>query len=161
MSVNNTRESNFRSLLVLAGLGLLILLFLNWLIGGMTGYGSGMYYGRGMGNTTGLTGSVIGLIMKLLWFVFYVSLLAGLTVAAKKYVFDDKKLDLSIIRKLTDMGSACPVCGARINSSFRFCPGCKADLKETCAQCSGEMKLDWEFCPSCGKSNKGTGEVTG
>lgn len=50
----------------------------------------------------------------------------------------------------------CPRCQARVEQDFRFCPACRAALREPCVDCGRLLQLGWSACPYCGASS-GTG----
>lgn len=139
----------------LLAVGLVVFLFLvNSLFGG-TGYGYYPNYGQGMAsNANWAITPVLLLIIKLLWFVFVVSLVIGLAVAAKKYIFEGRKLNLGFLEELVSIGHECPHCGTKLGSEFNYCPTCKADLKEPCSSCGKELKINWKYCPACGANRK-------
>lgn len=124
-----------------------------------SGYGYYPYYGSGMGrgmvsNVNWAVTPVLLLIIKLLWFVFIVSLIIGVVVVAKKYIFEDKKLNLGILDEFIAFGHECPCCGTKLGSEFNYCPACQAALKEPCSKCGKELKINWKYCPACGENRK-------
>jgi len=44
----------------------------------------------------------------------------------------------------------CPSCGARVKSTFTFCPQCAKALRPTCLQCGRALEHTWSHCPNCG-----------
>lgn len=125
------------------------------LFGGGAVYGSYPYYGRGMvSNANWAITPVLLLIIKLLWFVFVVSLIIGLALAAKKYIFAEKKLNLGFLEEFVPFGYECPCCGTKLGSEFNYCPACKAVVKEPCSNCGKELKINWKYCPACGETRK-------
>ena len=46
--------------------------------------------------------------------------------------------------------SKCPVCGAAMPSSARFCPECGTSVKRACPKCSAPLSPGAKFCPECG-----------
>lgn len=46
---------------------------------------------------------------------------------------------------------ACPVCKARAETDFVFCPDCQTRLKHVCARCDRPLLLRWKQCPYCGQ----------
>ncbi|MBN1874850.1 MAG: zinc ribbon domain-containing protein [Anaerolineae bacterium] len=47
---------------------------------------------------------------------------------------------------------ACPSCGAKVRSTFLYCPYCHTQLKKPCAACNSILELEWNLCPYCGTS---------
>lgn len=47
----------------------------------------------------------------------------------------------------------CPECGARLESSDQFCPGCGVRIirKKRCPECGEMLREGTRFCPSCGE----------
>ncbi len=154
MTQNNSQDNTLKTI-GLVGLTVIIFALLyNLLLGGRTGFG--FSYGQGL-NFNGLVASILVLAVKLLWFVFVISLVIGIVIIIKKYA-DEKKINLNFIEKLTDTGYSCPCCGTKLTADFKFCPNCKASLKETCAKCGKELQVGWQCCPSCGTERKATNE---
>ncbi|HIU80642.1 MAG TPA: SPFH domain-containing protein [Candidatus Coproplasma excrementipullorum] len=46
--------------------------------------------------------------------------------------------------------SKCPVCGAAMPSSARFCPECGTSVKRACPKCGAPISPGAKFCPECG-----------
>lgn len=53
---------------------------------------------------------------------------------------------------------ACPVCGASIGASLKFCPECGADTQKkeekpesVCSACGAALPKNTKFCPECGR----------
>jgi Double zinc ribbon len=44
----------------------------------------------------------------------------------------------------------CPGCGARVQSTFAFCPSCSTPLRRTCTRCGQGLERGWKHCPNCG-----------
>jgi hypothetical protein len=44
----------------------------------------------------------------------------------------------------------CSSCGARVKSTFTFCPQCAKALRPTCLQCGHALERTWSHCPNCG-----------
>lgn len=146
MSENNNQEKLIKT----AGLiGLALLAFAlvyNLLLGGGTGFGFSLYYGRAF-DLTGLLALISTLAVKLLWVVFIVSLIIGIVLVLKNHLLENKDFNICC---LIEGGSTCPKCGAKVKENYKFCPSCQASLKETCSKCGQELKADWKCCPTCG-----------
>lgn len=145
---NNNQDNTLKTLGVVALSVIIFAVLYNLLLGGRSGFGLEMGYNSG-GGLNSLIGSVLGLAVQLLWVVFIVSLVAGLVLLVKKHIGDEKLIHLSFLN-LTDAGSKCPCCGTKLTAEFKFCPNCKASLKETCAKCGKDLQPGWNCCPSCG-----------
>lgn len=96
---------------------------------------------------TGLVVSVLALAVRLLWVVFIVSLVIGIVLVLKKYLLENKDLNICC---LIEGGSTCPKCGTKVKDNYKFCPSCQTSLKETCSKCGQDLKADWKCCPTCG-----------
>ena len=46
--------------------------------------------------------------------------------------------------------TTCPVCGAQVDSTSKFCPNCGAKMKPVCPNCKKELPAGTKFCPDCG-----------
>lgn len=146
MSENNNQEKLIKTAGVI-GLALLAFaLVYNLVLGGGTGFGFNLYYGRGF-DLSGLLASIFALAVKLLWVVFIVSLVIGLVLVLKKHLLETNNLNIC---GLLEGGSVCPKCGTKVKDNYKFCPSCQASLKETCSKCGQEVKADWKCCPTCG-----------
>lgn len=147
MSKNN-REITQKAVILLALTLLAVILLYGLFSYRGTGTDMGLYFNQ----TTGVNGLVISLLVltvKLLWLVFIVSLTVGLALALKKYLKADSKAAASM-STLGQEGFVCPCCGVRLNAEFKFCPNCKASLKDNCLKCRRELQVGWNCCPNCG-----------
>lgn len=125
-------------LLIILGLWLIHALFLNSgngvSIGIKGGYnGSHINMGVGMGYGVGTAGSIsyiLMLLIKVLFVLFIVGLVAGIGVAVTKYLFTAE--DVQQI-KGTFTGKKTVV------------------VKEVCSICGKELEDEWKVCPHCGK----------
>jgi hypothetical protein len=43
----------------------------------------------------------------------------------------------------------CPVCRARVESTYLVCPVCTTRLKHACESCSAPLEAIWQVCPYC------------
>lgn len=48
----------------------------------------------------------------------------------------------------------CYSCESPILPDFKFCPGCKAELKTNCSNCEKVIYNSWEICPYCGEEHE-------
>lgn len=155
MSQNNGQDTTLKNIGV-AALGVIIFALLyNLILGGGSGFGFEMHYGQGTGlNLNNLLGGILVLAVKLLWLVLVVSLVLGFVSLIKK-LSEENKIDLSFMQKIVSTGTTCPECGTYVNNEFKFCPNCKANLKQVCANCGTQLQAGWKCCPSCGTTNRG------
>lgn len=158
MSQNNNQEAAIKSLGIISLAVIIFALLYNSLMGGTRGfgfqmshgmgYGMGYGYGAGSANFNGILASLLVLAWKLLWLILLGALLAGIVIFIKKYLND--KVDLSVVTKLYPTGCNCPSCGTKITQGFKFCPGCRVNIKESCAVCGRKLLPGWKCCPDCG-----------
>lgn len=169
MSQNNKPDNTIKTIGI-AALGVIAFAVLyNLFLGGRSGFGFSMNYGGRMGhdgmyaggygamNGTDLNSiiaSILNIALQLLWILFVIGLVVGAVLLFKKFLFEDKKLNLNFINKITD-GYTCPHCNTKLAAEFKFCPNCKASLKDICAKCGKELQVGWVCCPNCG-TEKGT-----
>lgn len=146
---NNDRDIALKAVIVTLLAAVIIVLSYNILTGGRTGFIFNLYLGQGLDIST-LVASVLVIAVKLLWFVFIVSLIIGLVLVVKKHLLDEKQFKLNQAGKVSEHGYACPCCGTRLTAEFKFCPNCKASLKEICTKCGKELQVGWKCCPLCG-----------
>jgi hypothetical protein len=97
---------------------------------------------------------ILVIAVKLLWLTFIVSLIIGTIIFIKKTV-NGKKINVRVIDSVGS-GYACPCCGTRLTADFKFCPNCKASLKEKCVKCGKDLQVGWNCCPACGTARKST-----
>lgn len=121
MSQNNGQDATLKTVGTVALAVVVFALLYNILLGGgRTGLGLNLSYGWGF-NLNSFLVSVLILAVKLLWLVLVISLVLGFIAVIKKYLFDDKNLNLCCVTKT---GSTCPNCGTKVDNEFKFCPGC-------------------------------------
>lgn len=112
-------------------------------------FGLGIYYGQSLDINSLVTGSLV-FVVKLLWLTFIISLVVGIVMVTKKYLVDGKKIGLVFTGPSDEQGYTCPCCGTRLTAEFKFCPNCKASLKDVCARCGKDLQVGWKSCPWCG-----------
>lgn len=156
MSQNNNQDSTIKTLGMVSLAVIVFALLYNSLLGGRTGFGFHMSYGYGpVVDVNGILASLLVLAVKLLWLVFIAALLAGTAVLIKKLLYENN-IDLSFISKLSQAQAhvKCPSCGAGVSSEFKYCPSCRASLKDACSECGRDLLPGWKCCPVCGKEKK-------
>ena len=106
------------------------------------------------GGANQLLFSLIGLAIKLLWFILLVSVLIGIYIAVKRYVLDNNStFNLNLLSNSLPSGYNCPSCNESLSQEFKFCPRCKESLKKSCAKCGKDLLAGWKCCPCCGTEN--------
>ncbi|MCX8131842.1 MAG: zinc ribbon domain-containing protein [Clostridia bacterium] len=91
--------------------------------------GGHLYMGYGLGLTGTISFLLLSLI-KILFVLFIVGLIAGIAMAIKNYMFTAEDVE-------------------KIKGTFT---GKKtAVIKEKCSTCGKELENDWKVCPYCGK----------
>lgn len=122
------KQDEIIKVLGIAVLALIVFALLGNLFGGgQAGMGYGYGYGHGMGGGSGtanvnvLLASVFGLAVKLLWFVFVISLVVGLVLYIRKLLPEGTQINLGFFN---DAGHVCPSCQTKIRQGYKFCPGC-------------------------------------
>lgn len=145
---NNNQDTTLKTIGVISLSVVIFALLYNLLLGGRSGFGFGMGYNSGFG-LNALIASVLIIAVKILWLAFVVSLIVGVVIIVKKYAVGEKKINLNFLN-LTDTGYICPCCSAKLTAEFKFCPNCKASLKETCTKCGKDLQVGWNCCPTCG-----------
>jgi len=87
-------------------------------------------------STLGFVGTISALLLfliKVLFVLFIVGLVVGISIAIKNYIFtaeDVAKIKSTFIGKKTVV------------------------IKETCSICGKELNDDWKLCPHCGKEKE-------
>lgn len=151
MSQNNNRDNILKTVGIIT-LAIVVIAFLyNFLVGGQRGFS--LNYSSGYGYNS-LIAFVLVIAVKLLWLTFIISLVVGIIMFIKKTV-NGKKINLRINNSAKD-GYACPCCGTKLTADFKFCPNCKASLKEKCVKCGKDLQVGWNCCPACGTARKPT-----
>ena len=60
--------------------------------------------------------------------------------------------ELGRILEVSEYAAAsCPGCGRHLNSEYRFCPYCRAELRRVCAGCGRPLLSGWLACAHCGQ----------
>src|SRR2546422_1333003 len=60
--------------------------------------------------------------------------------------------ELGRILEVSEYAAAsCPGCGRHLNSEYRFCPYCRAELRLVCAGCGRVLLSGWLACANCGQ----------
>ena len=169
MSQNSNQDNTLKTLGIVTLSVIVFALIYNTLPVRQTGWNYQWSYGGGNGNT--LISSTLVLFVKLLWLVLVASLVIGLVVIIKKYLFDGEKLDLSFLVNNTspDISNKtgedteseynCPCCGAVITDDQKICHLCQANRNETCINCVKEIQTGWKYCAACGTETKPANEV--
>ena len=69
-----------------------------------------------------------------------------------EYLQDVRERELEIKameERLSQLDQRCPVCRARVESSFVVCPVCTTRLKQACPSCGQPLESLWQVCPYC------------
>ena len=69
-----------------------------------------------------------------------------------EYLQDVRERDLEIKameERLSQIDLRCPVCRARVESSFIVCPVCTTRLRQACPSCGQPLESLWQVCPYC------------
>lgn len=151
MSYNNknNQDAALKAVIITILAAVIVLFLYNLLAGGRTGFFFNLYYGQGL-DINSLVASVLVIAVKLLWFIFIISLVIGLALVVKRHLLDKRQINRSLSGKPREPGYNCPCCGTRLTADFKFCPNCKASLKEICTKCGKELQVGWKCCPLCG-----------
>jgi hypothetical protein len=142
--VNNMKKDSALKIIGLSALILVALWFVKALLFPM-GYGMSMnysmprYMGNGYEHGFNLNYSynnspalILGFLIKILFIVFVVALLAGLVMVIKNHVFTPEDINA-------------------IKSSFT---GSVKKAAKPCSECGKELNVEWKACPYCGKTVK-------
>lgn len=98
-----------------------------------------------------------------LWVVIYLLIRPSKTLFEKHYEELDFEEEASytelLAKELEDMEGDekhmhCPKCDYKIESSFKFCPNCRVQLKHECYSCKKELREEWTHCPYCWKDQE-------
>lgn len=152
MSPNNTNSFDWQKLVIVVVALLLLTVVLGQagsvFMAGANQHGGGYYPGL---NVSNILVPLLYFLIKLLWLLLLVSVLAGLFVAFKKYVLEANAVDINpLLNKLTGIQYTCYVCQEKLNQEFKFCPKCKTSLKNQCVKCGKDLLFVWNCCPACG-----------
>ena len=69
-----------------------------------------------------------------------------------EYLQDVRERDLEIKameERLALLDQRCPVCRARVDSSYLVCPVCTTRLRQACPSCGQPLESLWQICPFC------------
>jgi hypothetical protein len=69
-----------------------------------------------------------------------------------EYLSDVRERELEIRameERLADLDRRCPVCRARVESTYLVCPVCTTRLKQACPGCGQPLESIWQVCPYC------------
>jgi hypothetical protein len=69
-----------------------------------------------------------------------------------EYLQDVRERDLEIKameERLSQLDQRCPVCRARVESTYVVCPVCTTRLKQACPSCGQPLESLWQVCPYC------------
>jgi hypothetical protein len=90
--------------------------------------------------------TVLGLVPPFLGPIIY------LFFRPPEYLQDVRERDLEIKameERLSQLDLRCPVCRARVESSFIVCPVCTTRLRQACPSCGQPLESLWQVCPYC------------
>jgi hypothetical protein len=69
-----------------------------------------------------------------------------------EYLQDVRERDLEIKameERLSQLDQRCPVCRARVESTYVVCPVCTTRLRQACPSCGQPLESLWQVCPYC------------
>jgi hypothetical protein len=69
-----------------------------------------------------------------------------------EYLQDVRERELEIKameERLALLDQRCPVCRARVDSSYLVCPVCTTRLRQACPSCGQPLESLWQICPFC------------
>lgn len=90
--------------------------------------------------------TVVGLVPPFLGPIIY------LFFRPPEYLQDVRERDLEIKameERLSQLDQRCPVCRARVESTYVVCPVCTTRLKQACPTCGQPLESLWQVCPYC------------
>ncbi|HSI98023.1 MAG TPA: zinc ribbon domain-containing protein [Gaiellaceae bacterium] len=62
----------------------------------------------------------------------------------------ERELEIKAMEeRLAELDRRCPVCRARVESSYLVCPVCTTRLKQACPSCGQPLESLWQVCPYC------------
>jgi hypothetical protein len=62
----------------------------------------------------------------------------------------ERELEIKAMEeRLAELDRRCPVCRARVESSYLVCPVCTTRLKQACPSCGQPVEALWQICPFC------------
>ena len=69
-----------------------------------------------------------------------------------EYLEDVRERELEIKameERLAQLDLRCPVCRAKVESSYLVCPVCTTRLRSACPSCGQPLESLWQVCPYC------------
>jgi len=90
--------------------------------------------------------TVVGLVPPFLGPIVY------LFFRPPEYLQDVRERELEIKameERLALLDQRCPVCRARVDSSYLVCPVCTTRLRQACPSCGQPLESLWQVCPYC------------
>jgi Double zinc ribbon len=69
-----------------------------------------------------------------------------------EYLQDVRERELEIKameERLSQLDQRCPVCRAKVESTYVVCPVCTTRLKQACPSCGQPLESLWQVCPYC------------
>ena len=90
--------------------------------------------------------TVIGLVPPFLGPIVY------LFFRPPEYLQDVRERELEIKameERLSQIDQRCPVCRAKVESTYVVCPVCTTRLKQACPSCGQPLESLWQVCPYC------------
>jgi hypothetical protein len=90
--------------------------------------------------------TVVGLVPPFLGPIVY------LFFRPPEYLQDVRERELEIKameERLALLDQRCPVCRARVDSSYLVCPVCTTRLRQACPSCGQPLESLWQICPYC------------
>ena len=69
-----------------------------------------------------------------------------------EYIQDARERELEIKameERLSQLDQRCPVCRAKVESSYLVCPVCTTRLRSACPSCGQPLESLWQVCPYC------------
>lgn len=62
----------------------------------------------------------------------------------------ERELEIKAMEeRLAELDRRCPVCRARVESTYLVCPVCTTRLKSACPSCGQPVEALWQVCPFC------------
>jgi hypothetical protein len=62
----------------------------------------------------------------------------------------ERKLEIKAMEeRLSQLDQRCPVCRARVESTYVVCPVCTTRLRQACPSCGQPLESLWQVCPYC------------
>lgn len=61
----------------------------------------------------------------------------------------ERELEIRAMEEAVGREERCPVCRARVESSFLCCPVCTTRLRLSCRHCRQPLEPLWQICPYC------------